>query len=65
MLCSFFANNSLIDQQSTRSGLCGLGYGTRPRVLAFVGSGYDDPTDSEQTPNATRIGKGDKGGSSC
>ena len=43
-----------IDQQAARFGFCGSGYGTRPRVLVFVGSGYDDPTDSEQTPNTPR-----------
>ena len=64
MLCSCFASNNLIDQQAARSGFCGSGYGTRPRVLVFVGSGYEDPTDSERTPNAPRIGKEDKGGNS-
>ena len=56
MLCSCFASNSLIDQQAVRSGFCGSGYGTRPRVLVFVGSGYDDRTDSERAPNAPRMG---------
>ena len=55
----------VIDQQAARSGFCGSGYGTRPRVLVFVGSGYGDPTDSERTPNAPRMGEGDKGGNSC
>ena len=59
----------LIDQQAARTGFCVPGYGSRPRVLVFVGSGYDDPTDSERTPNAPRMGKGDKvrakGGNSC
>ena len=65
VLYSCFASNSLIDQQAARSGFCGSEYGTRPRVLVFVRSGYDDPTDSERTPNAPRIGKGGKGGNSC
>ena len=51
-LCSCFASKSLIDQQAARSGFCGSGHGTRPRVPVFVGSGYNDPTDSERTPNA-------------
>ena len=54
MLCSCFASDSLIDQQAARPGFYGSGYGTRPRVLVFVGSGYDDPTDSERTPNVPR-----------
>ena len=57
MLYSCFASNILIDQQTARPGFCGSGYGTRPRVLVFVGSGYDDPTDSERTPNAPRMGQ--------
>ena len=54
MLCSCFASNSLVDQQSARSGFCVYGFGTRPCFLVFVGSGYDDPTDSERTSNAPR-----------
>ena len=65
VLFSCFASNSLIDQQAARSGFCRYWYGTRPRVLVFAGSGYDDPTDSERTPNSPRMGKGDKGGNSC
>ena len=40
-----------------RSGFCGSGYATRLRILVFVGPGYDDPTDSERTPNAPKIGR--------
>ena len=47
----------MIEQQAARSGFCGSGYGTRPRVLVFVGSAYNDPTDSERTPNAPRMGE--------
>ena len=65
VLFSCFASNSLIDQQVAQSGFCGSWYGTRPRVLVFAGSGYDDRMDSERTPNSPRMGKGDKGGNSC
>ena len=59
------AQPDMIDQQATRYGFCGSGYGTRPCVLVFVESGYDDPKYSERTPNAPRMGKGDKGGNSA
>ena len=60
MLCSCFASDSLIDKQAARPGFYGSGYGTRPRVLVFVGSGYDDPTDSERTPNVPDPQKPDR-----
>ena len=56
MYNSCFASNSLIDQQDARSGFSVSGYGIRPRVPVFVGSGYDNPMDSERTPNALRNG---------
>ena len=64
LFCERFLPGSS-DRLAVRSGYCGSGYGSPLRVLVFVGSGYNDPTVSEQTPNAPRMGKGAKGGNSC